>query len=69
MCHLYSPAGLLGYVRLCLPRHEVVESKPDATPYDLRMAEPFDALAKCVVGRGLSGGSAVVARRAKTTRS
>ena len=27
-------------------RHEVVESKPDATPYDLRMAEPFDALAK-----------------------
>ena len=36
--------GLLGTVRLQLAQHEIVESKPDSDPYDLRIANPFPEL-------------------------
>jgi amyloid beta precursor protein binding protein 1 len=36
--------GLLGYVRIQAPEHEVVESRPDPMPLDLRIANPFPAL-------------------------
>jgi len=36
--------GLIGQVRLVLPEHAVVESKPDNPADDLRIANPFPAL-------------------------
>ncbi|KDO21711.1 hypothetical protein SPRG_21242 [Saprolegnia parasitica CBS 223.65] len=36
--------GLLGYVRLQVPNHTIVDSKPDAPFHDLRIAEPFPEL-------------------------
>lgn len=40
--------GLIGYVRLCLPEHSVVESKPDNFQDDLRVANPFPELLEYV---------------------
>mmetsp|Transcript_26450 Transcript_26450/g.82520 ORF Transcript_26450/g.82520 Transcript_26450/m.82520 type:complete len:335 (-) Transcript_26450:1421-2425(-) len=36
--------GLLGYLRLQLRRHEVVEAKPDAKHWDLRLADKWPEL-------------------------
>ncbi|OQR92231.1 SUMO-activating enzyme (SAE) [Thraustotheca clavata] len=36
--------GLIGHVRLQVPNHTIVDSKPDAALLDLRIAEPFPAL-------------------------
>lgn len=36
--------GFLGYLRLCLPRHAILETKPDTEFYDLRMSAPFPEL-------------------------
>ena len=36
--------GLLGSCRLQLNQHEIVESKPDSDPYDLRISNPFQEL-------------------------
>lgn len=36
--------GLLGCCRLQLHQHEIIESKPDSDPYDLRIANPFTEL-------------------------
>ena len=38
--------GLLGYLRLALPNHEVVESHPDNHHEDLRLDSPFPGLVK-----------------------
>jgi len=36
--------GFIGYIRLCIPEHAVIESKPDNPPDDLRLANPFPEL-------------------------
>lgn len=36
--------GLLGSCRLQLNQHEIIESKPDSDPYDLRISNPFPEL-------------------------
>lgn len=36
--------GLIGYLRLSIPLHTIVESKPDFPSYDLRLNEPFETL-------------------------
>ena len=42
--------GLLGSVRLQLRHHEIVESKPEAQYWDLRLAEPFAELRDLLAG-------------------
>jgi len=37
--------GLIGYIRVCVPEHTIVESKPDNPPDDLRLSQPFPELA------------------------
>lgn len=36
--------GLIGYCRILLQNHQIVESKPDSDPYDLRLLSPFPEL-------------------------
>ena len=38
--------GFIGYLRLAVPEHTIVEAKPDNAQDDLRLAEPFDDLSK-----------------------
>lgn len=38
--------GFVGYLRLTVPEHTIVESKPDDAPDDLRVYEPWDELIK-----------------------
>lgn len=38
--------GLIGYCRILLRDHHIVESKPDSDPYDLRILNPFDELSE-----------------------
>ncbi|KAJ8604000.1 hypothetical protein CTAYLR_003338 [Chrysophaeum taylorii] len=45
--------GLVGSVRLQLRRHEVVESKPENTTWDLRVGDPFQTLEE--LGRECAG--------------
>ena len=40
--------GFVGYLRVIVPEHTIVESKPDNPPDDLRLAEPFEELVKYV---------------------
>jgi len=37
--------GLIGYVRVAVPEHTIIESKPDNPPDDLRLSSPFPDLA------------------------
>lgn len=41
VCRSY---GFIGYIRLAVPEHTIVESKPDNPPDDLRLYEPFPEL-------------------------
>lgn len=36
--------GLIGYCRVILQGHHIIESKPDSDPYDLRILNPFQEL-------------------------
>jgi len=45
--------GFLGYLRLQLRDHEVVETKPDTTHWDLRIDQPFPALTALVASYDL----------------
>ena len=36
--------GLLGYCRVLVQNHHIIESKPDSDPYDLRILNPFPEL-------------------------
>lgn len=36
--------GFIGYCRLILQGHHIIESKPDSDPYDLRILNPFEEL-------------------------
>ena len=36
--------GMIGYCRIFLQNHQIVESKPDSDPYDLRLLSPFPEL-------------------------
>ncbi|GAB4817852.1 hypothetical protein N2152v2_004898 [Parachlorella kessleri] len=42
--------GLMGYLRICVPEHCVIESKPDNTIDDLRLANPWPQLAEYAGG-------------------
>lgn len=46
--------GLIGYCRIFLRDHHIVESKPDSDPYDLRILNPFDELSDFCSGFNLS---------------
>jgi amyloid beta precursor protein binding protein 1 len=47
VCRSY---GFVGYVRLAVPEHAIVESKSDDAPDDLRIYEPWDQLVKFAEG-------------------
>jgi amyloid beta precursor protein binding protein 1 len=46
--------GLLGYCRLQLENHNIIESKPDSDPFDLRILNPFKELDEYCSGFNLS---------------
>uniref|UniRef100_UPI00358EEBE6 NEDD8-activating enzyme E1 regulatory subunit isoform X2 n=1 Tax=Myxine glutinosa TaxID=7769 RepID=UPI00358EEBE6 len=46
VCRTY---GILGYLRLAVPEHTVVESHPDNTLVDLRLDKPFPRLAALLI--------------------
>lgn len=46
--------GLIGYCRVILQAHHIIESKPDSDPYDLRILNPFEELEEYCSGFNLS---------------
>jgi amyloid beta precursor protein binding protein 1 len=46
--------GFIGYCRILLQNHHIVESKPDSDPYDLRILNPFKELEEYCAGFNLA---------------
>ena len=46
--------GLIGYCRILVQDHHIIESKPDSDPYDLRILNPFPELEEYCSGYNLA---------------